>query len=89
MRGIEHLSRLQAVLRITLKRLSAIEVADMLLGLSGQDPPERLVRLIFDETEGVPFFVEEVYRHLAEEHRLTDAAGQMASTGRGWRGRGA
>src|SRR5713101_334010 len=76
MRGIEHLSRLQAVLRITLKRLSAIEVAGMLRGLSGQEPPERLARLIFDETEGVPFFVEEVYRHLAEEHRLTDAAGK-------------
>ena len=76
MRGIEHLSRLQAVSRITLKRLSAIEVAGMLRGLSGQEPPERLARLIFDETEGVPFFVEEVYRHLAEEHRLTDAAGK-------------
>jgi class 3 adenylate cyclase/tetratricopeptide (TPR) repeat protein len=75
-RGIEHLSRLQAVSRITLKRLSAIEVAGMLRGLSGQESPERLVRLIFDETEGVPFFVEEVYRHLAEEHRLTDAAGK-------------
>src|SRR5258708_21152739 len=76
MRGIEHLSRLQAVSRINLKRLSAIEVAAMLRGLSGQEPPECLARLIFDETEGVPFFVEEVYRHLAEEHRLTDAAGK-------------
>ena len=44
MRGIEHLSRLQAVSRITLKRLSAIEVAGMLRGLSGQEPPERLVQ---------------------------------------------
>jgi class 3 adenylate cyclase len=75
-RGIEHLSRLQAVSRITLKRLSASEVSRMLRALSGQEPPERLVRLIFDETEGVPFFVEEVYRHLAEEHRLTDGAGK-------------
>ena len=33
MRGIEHLSRLQAVSRITLKRLSAIEVAGMLRAL--------------------------------------------------------
>jgi class 3 adenylate cyclase/tetratricopeptide (TPR) repeat protein len=76
MRGIEHLSRLQTVSRITLKRLSAIEVAAMLRALSGQEAPERLVQLIFDETEGVPFFVEEVYRHLAEERRLTDAAGK-------------
>ncbi len=76
MRGIEHLSRLQTVSRITLKRLSAIEVASMLRALSGQEPPERLAQVIYSETEGVPFFVEEVYRHLAEEHRLTDAAGK-------------
>ncbi len=75
-RGIEHLSRLQAVSRITLKRLSAVDVAAMLRALSGQEPPERLVRLIYSETEGVPFFVEEVYRHLAEEQRLTDAEGK-------------
>jgi len=76
MRGIEHLSRMQGIARITLKRLSAGEVAEMLRSLSGQEPPERLVRLIYSETEGVPFFVEEVYRHLAEEHRLMDAAGK-------------
>jgi class 3 adenylate cyclase/tetratricopeptide (TPR) repeat protein len=76
MRGIEHLSRLQTVSRITLKRLSAAEVSGMLRALSGQEPPERLVQLVYSETEGVPFFVEEVYRHLAEEHRLTDAAGK-------------
>ena len=76
MRGIEHLSRLQTVSRIALKRLGAIDVAGMLRALSGQQPPERLVQLIYSETEGVPFFVEEVYRHLVEEHRLTDAAGK-------------
>lgn len=75
-RGIEQLARLQAVSRITLKRLGAAEVAEMLRALSGQAPPERLVRLIYSETEGVPFFVEEVYRHLAEEQRLTDAEGK-------------
>jgi class 3 adenylate cyclase/tetratricopeptide (TPR) repeat protein len=74
-RGIEHLSRLAAVSRITLKRLSAGEVGDILRALSGREPPERLLRLVYDETEGVPLFVEEVYRHLAEERRLTDAAG--------------
>jgi len=75
MRGIEHLSRLASVSRVTLKRLSAGEVGDILRALSGREPPERLVRLVYDETEGVPLFVEEVYRHLAEERRLTDAAG--------------
>ncbi|MFB9267261.1 AAA family ATPase [Bradyrhizobium erythrophlei] len=74
--GIEHLSRLPSVSRIALKQLNVDDVARMLRSLSGQDPPEQLVRLIYAETEGVPFFVEEVYRHLVEEHRLTDAGGR-------------
>jgi class 3 adenylate cyclase/tetratricopeptide (TPR) repeat protein len=73
--GIEQLARLPVVTRMTLKRLNANEVVAILHGLSGREPPERLVRLIFTETEGVPFFVEEVYRHLTEENRLLDAAG--------------
>jgi tetratricopeptide (TPR) repeat protein len=76
MRGIEHLSRLPATTRLLLKRLTAPEVSEILKSLAGQEPPERLVRLVFSETEGVPFFVEEVYRHLAEERRLTDASGK-------------
>ncbi len=76
MRGIEHLSRLPATTRLSLKRLTAGEVAEILNNLAGQEPPERLVQLVFSETEGVPFFVEEVYRHLAEERRLTDADGK-------------
>ena len=75
-RGIASLVRLPSVSRITLKRLSIADVAAILHALSGQAPPERLVRLIYGETEGVPFFVEEVYRHLAEEQRLTDAEGR-------------
>src|SRR5262245_1472977 len=76
MRAIEYLSRLPALTRIALKRLSVAEVAEILKSLAGQEPPKRLVQLVFDETEGVPFFVEEVYRHLAEERRLTDSAGK-------------
>jgi len=39
----------------------------MLLGLSGQEPPKSLVDAVHAETEGNPFFVEEVFRHLAED----------------------
>ena len=46
--------------------------------LGKQEPPAALVRVIFDETEGVPYFIEEVFRHLLEEGRLFDADG-------GWR----
>jgi predicted ATPase len=34
-----------------------------------------LVTAVFRETEGNPFFVEEVYQHLSEEGKLFDASG--------------
>jgi predicted ATPase len=58
--------------------LSKDATAQMLRGLSRrQDVPESLVRLIFEESQGYPFFVEEVYRHLIEEAKVFDAAGQF------------
>ena len=49
----------------------------MLQGLSQRQAPESLVSLIFEESQGNPFFVEEVYRHLVEEGKVFDAAGQF------------
>ena len=49
----------------------------MLNGLSQRQAPESLVSLIFEESQGYPFFVEEVYRHLIEEGKVFDEAGQF------------
>ncbi|MGC2492609.1 ATP-binding protein [Candidatus Binatus sp.] len=57
--------------------LSKNAVAQMLQGLSEREAPESLVSLIFEESQGYPFFVEEVYRHLTEEGKVFDAAGQF------------
>jgi predicted ATPase len=58
--------------------LSKDATAQMLRGQSQrQDVPESLVSLIFNESQGYPFFVEEVYRHLIEEGRVFDEAGQF------------
>ncbi len=62
--------------RIPLQRLAVGGVESMLAALSGQAPPPSLARVVFDETEGNPFFVEEVFRHLAEEGKLFDQAGK-------------
>ncbi len=62
---------------ITLPRLPAGEVAHMLRLLSGQDAPAEIVDAVYSETEGNPFFVEEVYRYLAEGDRLFDADGRF------------
>ena len=47
----------------------------MLRHLSGQEPPATLVHVIFEDTQGNPFFVEELYRHLVEEGKVFDGAG--------------
>jgi hypothetical protein len=72
---LESLFRQRLATRITLRRMTESGVQDMLAGLSGSAPPSELSRAVFKETEGNPFFVEEVYQHLAEEGRLFDATG--------------
>ena len=60
-----------------LSGLSKDAVAQMLQGLSQREVPARLVSLIFEESQGYPFFVEEVYRHLVEEGKVFDTVGQF------------
>ncbi len=65
--------------RISLRRLSLDGVSGMLRALAGQPPPEELTQVIHRETEGNPFFVEEVYLHLVESGVLLDEQGQLRS----------
>lgn len=74
-RTLETLLRERRATRMSLKRLPVQDVESMLASLSGQPPPASLAHVIFNETEGNPFFVEEVFQHLAEEGQLFDAAG--------------
>ncbi len=62
---------------LKLSGLSKDAVAQMLHGLCQRQAPEGLVNLIFEESQGYPFFVEEVYRHLIEEGKVFDAAGHF------------
>ncbi len=75
-RTLEELIRL-GTRPLKLGGLSKDAVAQMLHGLSQRQAPESLVSLIFDESQGNPFFVEELYRHLLEEGKLFDATGQF------------
>ena len=72
---LESLFRQRLATRITLRRMTESGVQEMLAGLSGSPPPSGLSQAVFKETEGNPFFVEEVYQHLAEEGRLFDGTG--------------
>jgi tetratricopeptide (TPR) repeat protein len=72
---LEALFRQRLATRITLRRMTESGVQEMLAGMGGSAPPSGLSQAVFKETEGNPFFVEEVYQHLAEEGRLFDATG--------------
>ncbi len=78
-RTLEALVRGRLATEVRLKRLPLGEVGAMLSSLSGKPPPEGVVAEIFAETEGNPFFVEELFHHLEDEGRLYDAAGQFRS----------
>ncbi len=69
--------RRRLVEQVSLRRLSFDGVRAMLQALAGQPAPEQLVRVIDRETEGNPFFVEEVYLHLVESGVLLDEHGRV------------
>jgi tetratricopeptide (TPR) repeat protein len=77
-RTLEELIRL-GVRPLKLSGLPKDAVKKMLHGLSRREPPDSLVSLIFEESQGNPFFVEEVFRQLCEEGKVFDAAGQFRS----------
>jgi class 3 adenylate cyclase len=74
-RAIDRLARNPNVRRVALRRFPREGVRALLQGMSGREPPPSLVHLVTDETEGVPLFVQELYRYLAEEGRLFDEGG--------------
>jgi len=76
---LEDLLRGHLACRIRLKTLPLDEVAEMVTRLSGMSPPAKVVREIYDETDGNPFFVEELFLHLKEENRLYDSSGVFRS----------
>jgi tetratricopeptide (TPR) repeat protein len=77
-KALEDLLRRRLAHDIILRRLPETDVAAMLKGHTEQEPPARLVELIYRETEGIPFFVEEIFKYFSEEGKLFDSMG-------GWR----
>ena len=73
---LEGFTRQRLAHKIALHRLPEAGVGEMLHALSGQPAPSDLVGTIYAETEGNPFFIEEVFQHLSEEGRLFDDDGQ-------------
>jgi eukaryotic-like serine/threonine-protein kinase len=72
---LESLLRQRLATRIALRRLQESSVQELLTKMGGSAPPSGLVTAVFRETEGNPFFIEEVYQHLSEEGKLFDGSG--------------
>jgi hypothetical protein len=75
-RTLEELLRL-GLRPLKLAGLSEEAVGQLLQSLSRQEPPPPLVRVMFAETHGNPFLVEEIYRHLVAEGQMFDEAGAL------------
>jgi hypothetical protein len=72
----------RTVERLLLRGLPEEDVCVMLAALRGESVPEALARAISRETEGNPFFVQEIVRHLVDEGMLGPEGAQWSSRSR-------
>lgn len=74
---LRDLSRLRLLARIDLERLSPRATADLIAAMLGvNESPRELAERIYAESEGNPFFIEEILKALAEEGLLARQAGR-------------
>ena len=72
------LRREQVVTRVSLRGLDEKQTRGLIDMVAGRDLPPRLTSLVVDSTDGNPFFIAEMLRHLSETGALTrlrEAAG--------------
>jgi class 3 adenylate cyclase/tetratricopeptide (TPR) repeat protein len=74
---LNQLVRERLVTKVALKELSEGGIAALVRGLAGEEPPVDVVRAIYTQSEGNPFFAEEIYFHLAETGVITDEGGKL------------
>ncbi len=75
--SLEQLLRRRWAERLEIRRLGDADTAALMSGLVGQTVPAEWVAMVHEATEGNPFFVEEIVKHLAEEGRLLDEDGRL------------
>ncbi len=65
---LSELNRARLLQSVQLKRMSHADVTEMIRQVLGQsDVPEEFCKIVYDKTDGNPFFVEEVIASLEEE----------------------
>jgi len=63
--------------RLPVTGLDEPDVGALVASWAGQHAPDTLTRMIHGRTEGNPFFVEEILRHLAETNAMYDDDGRL------------
>lgn len=72
---IDNLQRARSIERLIIKPLEREHVAEFLSAVGATPPPDELTELLYRETEGNAFFMDEVVRHLIEQDRLLTPEG--------------
>jgi DNA-binding SARP family transcriptional activator/class 3 adenylate cyclase len=73
--ALAELRRARAVERLSLSGLGEGEVAELIAGRTGQQPPRGFVRRVAERSEGNPFFIEELLHEVGAESDWDVAAG--------------
>ena len=76
-RVLQELVRGRLAEDLRLKRLTPAELVELLVRQFGAEPPSTLAELVYSKTEGNPFFIEEVIRHLSDAGQLVTEAGKF------------
>jgi predicted ATPase len=76
-RSLDDLIRLHMLERVELRGLTPTAVAEMIQALSGRQPPASVADLVHSYTNGNPFFIEELIKHLIERGKLLDSDGEI------------
>ncbi|MFZ0179340.1 MAG: AAA family ATPase [Candidatus Dormiibacterota bacterium] len=78
--SLVELTRAQAVRSLTLRGLTEVDVGHLISENTGGTAHGSVARTVRDETEGNPFFVQEVIRWLVDEGRLAPAVIEQKTT---------
>jgi DNA-binding SARP family transcriptional activator/class 3 adenylate cyclase/tetratricopeptide (TPR) repeat protein len=73
--ALAELRRSRALERLSLSGLGEAEVAELIMGRTGQQVPRGFVRRVTDRSEGNPFFIEELLHDVGAESDWSAAAG--------------
>ncbi len=65
--------------RLVIRGFVEEEVAEYLTQAGHQQLPQALVRAIYAETNGNPFYTREIFRHLVEEEKIVPRAGRWST----------